>query len=75
MWPFASYSSRELVANCTNSSLKLDSSPISNTHPLEINPHTYRKMIEEITIKFDTELKPTQASWESQIYKVDPYPY
>ena len=27
-------------------------------------------MIEEITIKFGTELKPTQASWKSQLYMV-----
>ena len=26
-------------------------------------------MIEEISIKFGTELKPTQASWKSQLYK------
>ena len=26
-------------------------------------------MIEEITIKFRTELKPTKASWKSQLYK------
>ena len=26
--------------------LKLDSSPISHTHPLQINPHKYREMIE-----------------------------
>ena len=25
-------------------------------------------MIEEITIKFDMELKPTQVSWKSQLY-------
>ena len=25
-------------------------------------------MIEEITIKFGTELKPTQYSWKSQLY-------
>ena len=25
-------------------------------------------MIEEITIKFGTELKPTQSSWKSQLY-------
>ena len=25
-------------------------------------------MIEEITIKFDTELKPRQHSWKSQLY-------
>ena len=27
-------------------------------------------MIEEITIKFGTELKPTQVSWKSQLYKI-----
>ena len=27
-------------------------------------------MIEEITIKFGMELKPTQASWKSQLYMV-----
>ena len=47
----------------------LDSSPISYTHPLQINPHKYREMIDEITIKFGTELKPTKASWKSQLYK------
>ena len=26
-------------------------------------------MIEEITIKFDTKLKPTMTSWKSQLYK------
>ena len=26
-------------------------------------------MIEEITIKFGMELKPTQASWKSQFYR------
>ena len=28
------------------------------------------KMIEEIRIKFGTELKPTQASWNSQLYRL-----
>ena len=27
-------------------------------------------MIEEITIKFGTKLKPTQHSWKSQLYKM-----
>ena len=27
-------------------------------------------MIEEITIKFGTELKPTKASWKSQLYNL-----
>ena len=27
-------------------------------------------MIEKITIKFCTELKPTQYSWKSQLYKI-----
>ena len=67
MWPFASYSSRKLVANCTNPSLKLNSSPFSHTHPLQINPHKYKEMIEEITIKFSMKLKPTKASWKSQL--------
>ena len=67
-WPFAGYSSRELVTNCTDSSLKLDSSQISHTYPLQINPHKYEEMIKEITIKFDSELKPTKASWKSQLY-------
>ena len=71
MWPFASYSSCELVANCTNPSLKLDSSSISHTHPLQINPHKYREMIEKITIKFGTKLNPTKASWKSQLYIID----
>ena len=66
---FAGYSSRELVANCTDSSLKLDSSLISHTYLLQINPHKYKVMIEEITIKFGTELELTQASWKSQLYK------
>jgi len=28
-------------------------------------------MIEEITIKFGMELKPTQYSWKSQLYTID----
>ena len=68
-WPFTSYFSCELVANCIDSSLTLDSSPISHTHPLQINPYKYRKMIEKITIKFGMELKPIKASWKSQLYK------
>ena len=70
MWPFVSYSFHKLVVNCTDSSLKFDSSLISHTHRLQINPHKYREMIEEMTIKFGTELKPTKASWKSQLYKV-----
>ena len=66
---YFSRASRKLVMNCANSSLKLNSSPISYTYPLQINLHTYRKMIEEITIKFGMELKPTQASWKSQFYR------
>ena len=27
-------------------------------------------MIEKITIKFGTELKPTQYNWKSQLYKI-----
>ena len=27
-------------------------------------------MIEEITIKFGTKLKPTQHSWKSQLYRI-----
>ena len=65
---YFSRASRKLVMNCANSSLKLNSSPISYTYPLQINLHTYRKMIEEITIKFGTKLKPTQHSWKSQLY-------
>ena len=68
MWPFAGYSSRELVTHCIDSSLKLDFSPISHTHPLQINTHKYRETNEEITIKFGTKLEPTQASWKSQLY-------
>ena len=71
MWPFAGYSSHELVANCTISYLKFDSSSISHTHPLQINPHKYKEIIEEITIKFSMELKPTKASWKSQLYSFD----
>ena len=67
-WPFTGYSSRKLVVNCTDSSLMLDFSPISHTHFLQINSHKYREIIEEITIKFGTELKPTKASWKSQLY-------
>ena len=48
----------------------LDSLPISHTHPLQINPHKYREMIECITTKFGTELKPTKASWKSQLYNL-----
>ena len=66
---YFSRASRKLVMNCADSSLKLNSSPISYTYPLRINLHTYRKMIEEITIKFGMELKPTQASWKSQFYR------
>ena len=62
------YSSRKLVMNYTSPSLKLDSSPISHTHHLQINPHKYKEMIEEIIIKFNTELKPIKASWKSQLY-------
>ena len=29
-------------------------------------------MIEEITINFDTELKPTQDNWKSQLCKIKP---
>ena len=32
-------------------------------------------MIEEITIKFSTELKPTQHSWKSQLYNIYIYIY
>ena len=68
-WPFRgllfSRASDELVANYTDSSLKLDSLPISHTHPLQINTHKHREIIEEITIKFGMELKPTKASWKS----------
>ena len=46
----------------------LDSSSISHAHPLQINPHKYKKMIEENTTKFGTELKTTKASWKSQLY-------
>ena len=72
-WPFCKLlflrASCELVASCTNSSLKLDSSPITHTDLLQINPHKYWEMIKEIAIKFSTELKPTKASWKSQLYK------
>ena len=70
MRPFTGYSSRKLVMNYTNPTLKLDSLPISHTHPLQINPHKYKEMIEENTIKFGTELKPTKASWKSQLYNI-----
>ena len=49
----------------------IDSLPISYTHPLKINPHKYREMIEEITIKFGMKLKPTKASWKSQLYIIN----
>ena len=32
-------------------------------------------MIEEITIKFGTKLKPTQHSWKSQLYNIYIYIY
>ena len=32
-------------------------------------------MIKEITIKFGTELKPTKASWKSQLYNLYIYIY
>ena len=60
----------ELVANYTVSSFKLDSSLISHTHLLQINPHKYREMIEEITIKFGMELNATKASWKLQLYNL-----
>ena len=69
--PFCGILSRELLANCTNLLLMLDSSLISYTHPLQLNPHKYKKMIEEFKIKFGTELKPTKASWKSQLYIID----
>ena len=59
------------TSNRTDSSLKLDSSPISHTYPLQENPHKYVEIIEEITIKFGTELKPIQVSWKLQLYKYD----
>ena len=46
----------------------LDSSPISHTYSLQINPHKYREMIDKNTTKFGTQLKPTKASWKSQLY-------
>ena len=64
-WPFREILSRELVVKCHP--LTLDSSPISHTHHLQINPHKYSEMIEEITIKFGTELKQTKASWKLQL--------
>ena len=57
-----SSASHELVVNFTDLLLILDSSPISHTYPLKINPHKYREMIEEMTIKFGTKLKTTKAS-------------
>ena len=51
--------------NFTNLLLTLDFSPISHNHSLQLNPHKYREMIEEITIKFGIELKPIKASWKS----------
>ena len=62
--------SRELVANYIDPTLKLDSLPISHTHPLQIKPHKYREMTKENTIKFDTKSKPTKASWKSQLYNL-----
>ena len=68
-WPLLfSRVSCELVTNCTDSSLKFDFLPISHTYLLQINSHKYREMIEEITIKFETELKSTKTSWKSQLY-------
>ena len=69
--PFCGILSRKLLANCTNLLLMLDSSLISYTHPLQLNPHKYKEMIEEFKIKFGTELKPTKASWKSQLYIID----
>ena len=68
--PFADYSSCELVANCIDLFLMLDSSPISHIHPLQLNAHKYREMIEEITIKFGMELNATKVSWKSQLYNL-----
>ena len=69
-----SFASKFLVRHSRNPLvhlLKFNSSPISHTHSLQLNSHTYReKMIEEITIKFGTKLKPTQYSWKSQLYNL-----
>ena len=44
---FSRVASRELLASLSRIALihllKLNSSPISHTHPLQINPHTYRE--------------------------------
>ena len=69
-WPFRRLLSHELVANCTDSSLTLEFSPISHSHPLQINLHKYKEKIKEIIIKFGTELKPIKASWKSQLYRI-----
>ena len=51
---------------------KLDSSHSFTLIPYNLKPHTYReKMIEKITIKFGMELKPTQNSCKSQLYKCE----
>ena len=65
-WPFHGLlylqASHELVANFTDLLLMLDSLLISHTHPLQLNSHKYKKMIEWIITKFGTKLKPTKAS-------------
>ena len=47
MWFFSRVVSRETLAsqsrNPLNQSLKLNSLPISHTHPLQLNPRTYKE--------------------------------
>ena len=67
-----SRATHKLVANSTDSSFEtwfftdLSHSPLTNK-PTYIQG----KMIEEITIKFGTKLKPTQYSWKSQLYRLN----
>ena len=75
MWPFCgllySRASHELVVICTDLHCILDFSPISHIHPLQLNLHKYREMIDWITTKFGMELKLTKASWKSRLYIIE----
>ena len=72
MWPFHGFlysqASRKTALIFITS---LIFSPISHTHHLQLNLHKYREMIDWITTKFGMELKPTKASWKSQLYTLN----
>ena len=81
-WLFSCQSCASHVAFSWVASCKLVENSIDSTfeawfftnlsHSSLTNKPTYilGKMIEEITIKFGTELKPTQDSWKSQLYRL-----